>query len=130
MVRTNYRLGTLSLLEKSRDRAEEAAHQILSKYDSSTSRVIHLRDLSTKLQPISADIGSYFGEAIDCLEYNFRRSAVVFSWAGFIRIFVENLYKNQKIQLRALRSKWSFHDVQELLEYPESQLLDAGKDLN
>lgn len=110
--------------------ASRASHEILARYGHAQSRVITIRDLLVKLDSVSIDIASYFKEAVGCLEQNFLRAAIVFAWAGFFRVFAEYVYANKEGDLRKIRHKWSFKDVQELLEtQSESQIIDVAKEL-
>ena len=110
--------------------AEKEAHQILSKYESSSSRVIVLKDLLKKLDALPLDIKNYFSEALECLERGLLRAASVMSWAGFFQVFSEKLYATHEADIRSVRSKWKFKDLTELKEnYAESQILDVAKEV-
>ena len=110
--------------------AENAAHQILSVYGDTHSRVISLNDLLKRLSNLPVDINSYFKESIFCLEHELKRASVVMSWAGFFQIFSENVYSKHEADIRKQRTKWVFKDLAELKEnYPEAQIIDVAKDV-
>ncbi|TVO72259.1 hypothetical protein [Sedimenticola selenatireducens] len=110
--------------------AEKEAHKILSKYESSKSRVVVLKDLLKKLDALPIDVKDYFSEAIECLERDLRRAASVMSWAGFFQVFSEKLYAAHEVDIRSLRTKWNFKDLTELKEnYAEAQILDVAKEV-
>lgn len=69
-------------------------------------------------------------EAISCLEYGLKRSAIVVAWAGFFQLFAEKLFAQHEAAVRTARPKWGFHDLADLMEQvPESQILDVAKDV-
>lgn len=80
------------------------------------SRVIHLKTLSKKLESLPIDINSYFCEAINCLEYDLRRSAVVMSWVGYFQVFSEKMFELHEKDIHNVRKKWGFNNLSELKE--------------
>lgn len=109
---------------------EQEAHNIFSKYESSSSRVILLRDLLKKLDSLPIDVKDYFTEAVECLERGYLRAATVMSWAGFFQVFTEKMFSLKEADIKAARNKWKFKDLTELKEnYAESQILDVAKEV-
>ena len=110
--------------------AEREAHEILSKCESSNSRVVVLQDLLKRLDSLPIDIQDYFSEAVGCLELGFLRGATVLSWAGFFQVFSEKMFSKHETDIKAIRPKWKFKDIVELKEnYSESQILDVAKEV-
>ncbi len=110
--------------------AEREAHEILARFESSTSKVVILKSLLRKLAPLPIDIRDYFGEAVSCLERQYVRAATVLVWAGFFQVFAEGLFAKHEAEIRMVRPKWSFRDLTEMKEnYPESQILDVARDV-
>jgi len=115
--------------EKRANSARKAAYQILSKHESSVSRVIELEEIIKKLSGLPVDIQDYFFEASKCISHNLLRAAVVLSWAGFFGVLCESLYRKGQAKIRHARPRWIFSNLEELKEnYPESQILDTFKD--
>jgi hypothetical protein len=109
---------------------ESAAHKEFARYERSGSRVIELRQLAKKLQPLPVDVNSYFQEAVECLERGLLRSATVMSWAGFFSVFMDSLYRKHEADIRTRYNKWTFTDVSDLKEsQSESMLLKAAKEV-
>ena len=109
-------------------KAEVECHKILSSFETTISRVIQLNDLIKKLKSLPVDISSYFIEALGCLERDYKRAAVVLSWAGFFQVFLEKLFVKYESDIKLVRPKWRFNDLDELKEnYPEAQILDVAK---
>ena|SRR5690625_156154 len=111
-------------------KAQKKAHEILATHEKSHSRIILLEDLIKKLSGTPVDIQDYFRESIECLELGLNRPAIVFSWAGHIHVFSEQLFNHHEKDIRAKRKKWKFSNVNELREnYPESQIIDVAKEV-
>ncbi len=116
--------------KKRAKKTEKAIHEILSKYESSMSRVVILTDLLKKLDKLPIDIKDYFTESMECLQHGHLRAASIMSWAGFFQVFSEKLYSVHEKDIRAKRPKWNFKDLVELKEnYAESQILDVAKEV-
>ncbi len=110
--------------------ATEEAHEILSKFEQTRSRIVHLDDLLRKLKTLPVDILSYFQESVECLEYDLRRAAIVMAWAGYFHVFSENLYTTHESDIRKMRPKWKFSDFDELKESrSESAIIDVAKEV-
>lgn len=76
------------------------------------------------------DVQDYFSESITCLEQDLLRAAIVMSWAGHFHMYSEILFLNHEHDIRTIRPKWKFGDVNELKEgYPEAQLIDVAKEV-
>jgi hypothetical protein len=123
-------IETLHLWKRKVSSFYNAAHLVLSKVEDSKSRVVLLEKTAKKLAGLPIDIENYFNEAIQCLENDLRRPAIVSSWAGFFHILSEKTFNLKEIELRDKRVKWTFGDLSELKEnYTESQILDVIKEV-
>lgn len=110
--------------------ATREAHKALANHEASKSRVILLENLTRQLSGTPIDVQDYYREAITCLEVGCVRAAVIFSWCGFIELFLDSLYAQHEADIRTRRTKWSFKDLTELKEsVAESQLLDIAKEV-
>jgi len=111
-------------------KAERDAHEILAKHEKSPSRVVLLEDLVKTLSGTPVDVQDYFKESITCLEQELFRAAIVMSWAGHFHVYSEVLFTRHESDIKELRPKWKFGDVNELKEgYPEAQIIDVAKEV-
>lgn len=111
-------------------KAERYAHEILAKHETSPSRVVLLEDLVQLLSGTPVDVQDYFKESVRCLEQELFRAAIVMSWAGHFHVYSESVFTKHETDIKTLRSKWNFCDVNELKEnYPESQIIDVAKEV-
>lgn len=111
-------------------KAEREAHEILAKLENSPSRVVLLEDLVKLLLGTPIDVQDYFKEAITCLEQELLRAAIVMSWAGHFHVYSEVLFSTFEADIKKIRPKWLFSDVNELKEsYPEAQIIDVAKEV-
>ncbi len=110
--------------------AEREAHEILAKHETSPSRVVLLEDLLKLLSGTPVDVQDYFRESITCLEQELFRAAIVMSWAGHFHVYSEELFTKHESDIKSLRTKWKFGDVNELKEnYPEAQIIEVAKEV-
>jgi hypothetical protein len=97
---------------------QKEAHYILSIHESSKkSRVILLNDSFKKLKSLSITEEKLFHEALQCVEHEFYRSAIVLSWVGFMNFIlntIENYYGLQKIAQK--KPAWNYKTIEELTE--------------
>lgn len=111
-------------------KAERDAHEILAKHETSPSRIVLLEDLVKLLSGTPVDVQDYFKESVTCLEQELFRAAIVMSWAGHFHVYSEVLFTNHETDIKSLRPKWKFSDVNELKEnYPEAQIIDVAKEV-
>lgn len=111
-------------------KAERDAHEILAIHEASPSRVVLLEDLIKLLSGTPIDVQDYFKESIKCLEQELFRAAIVMSWAGHFHVYSEVIFTRHEDEIKLLRPKWNFTDVNELKEnYPEAQILDVAKEV-
>ncbi len=110
---------------------EEEAHKILSKHETSKSRVITLEQTRIDLTVLTIRQNELFQEAIICIENGVYRAAHVMAWAGFIDFLEEKLASDGLIKVKAARSTWAKHrSIEELREnVPEYQLIDVAQEL-
>lgn len=117
-----------NIIAKSR-KFEEEAHIILGKHENAkASRVILLRQTYDQLQHLSTKQNELLTQAIQCVECELYRSAIVMSWAGLIDVVEEFAVANIN-SIKVCREKWKVESIHDLREgYPEAQLIDAMKD--
>lgn len=119
--------STWTLLSRRAELAQRSSHEVLIRHGWSRYRVTTVKDLMQHLESVPVDINSYFREAIGCLEHDFRRAAVVLSWAGFYGVFSEHLFNHHLEKLKSTREKWKLVSIEDLKEKIESQVLEAAK---
>ena len=108
-------------------KAKHEAHLILSKHETSLSRVVYLEQLTERLSGIPVDIQDYFKESILCLEQTAYRAAIVMSWAGHFHVYAESLLEKSENEIKNKRPKWHFSNAYELKEnYPEAQIIEVA----
>jgi hypothetical protein len=108
-----------------------SAHNILSKHETSKSRVIVLEDTYKKLESLSIKQDDLFRQSLRCMENELYRAAHLMAWAGLVDFFEEVLVKSNFIQINKVRAKWNIKSIYDLREkFPDSQIIDAMRDAN
>lgn len=111
-----------------RDRAQEAAREILGDHEEAPSRVIELQESFERLRGLPVDVAEYYREALQALQVGCYRAAMVFAWAGFIYTLAAKLVQGYQAELAADYSKWRFATTEELFDSAaEFQVLEAAK---
>lgn len=109
---------------------QDEAHRILSRYESSPSRVVLLEETSKKISGLTIKQGLLLKQGIKCIECNLFRAAHIMAWAAIIDLIEEKLSSDNFVKLNQLRPKWSIQSLDEFREnIIESQIIDACKDL-
>ena len=109
---------------------EKEAHQILSRAESSPSRVITLEDSYKQLTGLSLKQDELFRESLRCTEASLFRAAHVMAWAGFMDFIQEKLSINSLAKLKSVRPSWTYATMEELREcISEHQIIEACKDV-
>ncbi|MGA2162209.1 MAG: hypothetical protein ABSG28_08460 [Methanoregula sp.] len=96
---------------------EKEAHILLSIHETSKkSRVILLSDSFKKLDMLSIKEKILFHEALQCVEQEFYRSAIILSWVGFMHFVLEKIedFGLQNISLK--KTSWNYKTIEELTE--------------
>src|SRR5699024_10542314 len=101
---------------------------ILSKHESSESRVILLEETYLQLDELSIRQDDLFRQGIRCAEHGLYRAAHIMSWSACIDFVEELMIKDNFQKLKKVRQKWKADSISDLREnYPESQIIDAMK---
>lgn len=109
---------------------EKEAHEILSRVESSVSRIISLEESYKKLSGLSIKQDELFRQSLRCTEHGLFRAAHVMAWAGFMDFIEDKLSVRKMKKLRSVRSNWNYTTMEELREYvSEYQLIEALKDV-
>jgi len=106
------------------------AHNILSLHESSQSRIIILDKVYDKLGLLSIRQDEMIRQSLRCVENKLYAAAHVMAWAAIMDHIEEKIEKKGLNKLLKIRNKWKLNTIEDLREnYPEHQILDAGKDL-
>jgi hypothetical protein len=107
----------------------DAARRILSKYETSTERIITLSSSYAALASLSLKQDELFRQSLRCVENELYRAAHVLSWAGFIDFYEEKISSNKFKKLHAAYPAWSkYKTVDDLREnIAEYQLIECGR---
>ena len=110
---------------------EQEAHELLSKYENSISRVILLDQTRKRLKDLSIQQDELFQQALACIQMKIYRASHVMAWAAFIDYFEQKLASDGLIKVKSMRTGWiKFRTIEDLREnIPECQLIEAGRDI-
>jgi hypothetical protein len=107
----------------------ENAHKILSKHESSKSRVILLEDTYNKLETLSIKQDDLLRQAMRCVDYELFRASHVMAWSAMADFIEEIIERDSFSSINKIRPKWNIGNKHDLRErFPESQIIDAMKD--
>lgn len=110
--------------------AQREANKVLADSGHAKPRIFFLEEVRSKLNGAPIDIQMYFEESLICLKNDLNRPAIVVAWAGYFDVFCQALYDARGVDVRKVRTKWSFSDASELKEAaPEAQIIDVAKDV-
>jgi hypothetical protein len=114
------------------NRFKKEAHELFSKYETSSSRVIDLTKTYQKLNGLSIQQDDLFRQAIRCVEQDLYRAAHVMAWAAFMDFLEQKIGSKGFKTLHKQYPKWSaYKTVEELREnVNEFQLIEAARKLN
>ncbi|MFC1538475.1 hypothetical protein ACFL6H_03550 [Candidatus Latescibacterota bacterium] len=107
------------------------AHSILSKHESSLSRLVTIEDTHKKLTNLSLQQNNLFEEALNSIKASNHRAAHVMAWAAYIDYLEEKLASDGLKKIFAKRPKWSkFITIDIIREnIPEYQLIEVAYDV-
>lgn len=110
---------------------EDEAHQILSKHESSQSRIVSLDQTRSRLKVLSLQQDELFQQALACTERGIFRAAHVMAWAGFMDFLEQKLASDGLVKVKSVRTGWSrYGTIEEIREnVPEFQLIEASRDV-
>ncbi len=110
---------------------EKEAHQILSRHESSKSRVISLDQTRKQLVGLSLQQDELFLQALACIEGGIYRAAHVMGWAAFMDFLEQKLASDGLVKVKSVRPAWiKYATIDEIREnFPEYQLIEAARDV-
>lgn len=109
-------------------RFEKDAHVILSKLETSKSRIVNLEATYKRLLCLSLNQDELFRQSLRCIENELFRAAHVMAWAGFVDFLDEKLASDGFVKLKSSRPNWTFSVIEDLREIStEFARIDAAK---
>src|SRR4051812_2341896 len=108
-------------------RLERDANAVLATHEAASARVVTLEGTYATLSGLSLDQDELFREALRALEAGLYRAAHVLAWAGFNDFLHEYLFAEHLDALKAARPKWKLDHPEDLREWSEFGVIEAGK---
>ncbi|MGI9861908.1 hypothetical protein SDD30_11075 [Moorella naiadis] len=110
---------------------EREAHAILSRDETSKSRIISLDDTRRHLESLSLEQDILIKQALLCVEKGVYRAAHVMAWVAFVDFLEKMLLSIGLKRIKEVKPGWSkFKSYQELCEsVPEYQLIEVVNEL-
>jgi hypothetical protein len=97
-------------------------NSILSKYESSTARIITIDNSYKRLSKLSLRQEELFQEAFKCIEQGLFRSAIVMAWASFVDFLGDKLGEDNFNKLNK-KKNWSISNTEDLREKASDSLI-------
>ena len=119
------------MLHRVVDRAQlmaRDAHAVLSRVESAKSRRLTLDASYSALGRLSLKQDDLFRQALRCVEEELYRAAHVMAWAAFMDFLHEKLGEDGLVALNGARPNWSVKAVEDLRNWADYQVIQAGKD--
>ncbi len=118
----------IHIFHKKAKEFENEAHQILSKCENSTSRVISLDQTLKQLKGLSIQQEELFKQALDCVKMAIYRASHVMAWAAFIDFIEQKIASDGLVKVKSVFMGWSkYNTIEELREnVPEHQIIEAA----
>ena len=108
---------------------EQEAHAILSRHESSKSRVVVLEETFAQLAGLSLKQDELFREALHCVQHGLYRAAHVVAWAAGIDFLEEKLASDGFAKLYVARPKWKFTSLVDLREeHSDHAIIEASRE--
>lgn len=102
---------------------------ILSKYESSSSRIITIDSSYRRLHKLSLSQDELFQEAFKSIEFGLFRSSIVLAWAAFIDFLSDKIGEDKFTKLNA-KKNWSILSTDELREKAsDSFIIECALDI-
>lgn len=111
------RIGTL----------DRDAKAILSMHEMASARVVTLEKSYADLGALSLDQDELFRESLRAVEAGLFRAAHVLAWAGFVDFLHHHMIPERLEALRAARENWTLNVPEDLREWSEFAVIEAGK---
>lgn len=106
---------------------EVEAKAVLASHEAASSRVVTLEGSYADLTGLSLDQDELFRESLRAVEEGLFRAAHVLGWAGFVDFLHEYLIPDHLAALQAVRPKWNLSAAENLREWGEFAVIEAGK---
>lgn len=121
----------LHVCKKRADAFEEEGHRILSRHESSKSRIISLDHTRKRLVGLSLQQDELFQQALACIEMEIYRAAHVMAWAAFIDFLEQKLASDGLVKVKSKRSSWvKYASIEEIRENEtEYELIKVAHDV-
>lgn len=106
---------------------DQDAKAILSMHEAASARVITLEKSYEALGTLSLDQDELFRESLRAVEAGLYRAAHVLAWAGFVDFLHHHVIPGHLAALRVAREKWKLNVPEDLREWGEFAVIEAGK---
>jgi hypothetical protein len=107
---------------------EREAKAVLATHEGASARVVILEDSYADLSGLSLDQDELFREGLRSVEAGLYRAAHVLAWAGFVDFLHETLVASHLTALNGARPKWNIAAPEDLRDWGEYAVIEAGKD--
>jgi hypothetical protein len=104
------------------------ARRLLARHEASLSRSVTLEDSYARLGQLSLAQDELFRESLRAVETQLYRAAHVLGWAGFVDFLHNYLGLDKYASLNATRAKWRITGSDDLREFADYQVIEAGRD--
>jgi len=107
---------------------ETSTRAILATHEASADRILTLEGSYQALGKLSLDQEQLFRESLQALEARLFQAAHVLAWAAFVDFLHELLIAEHLAAMRTARPKWKLGAPEDLREWSEFGVIEAGKD--
>jgi hypothetical protein len=107
---------------------EADARAILATHEESTDRILTLEGSYSTLQNLSLDQEQIFRESLQALEAKLFQASHVLAWAAFMDFLHGLLIPQHLVALAAVRPKWNLMAPEDLRDWGEFAVIEAGKE--
>jgi len=108
---------------------EVDAQRLLAVHESAPARAISLEDSYRRLGRMSVQQDELFREALRAVEVGLFRASHVLAWAGFVDFLHMRVAAQGGAALKAVRPNWTVKLAEDLRDYADFQVIEAGKEL-
>lgn len=106
---------------------EVEAKAVLATHEAASSRVVTLEGSYAELRGLSLNQDELFRESLRAIEQGLFRAAHVLAWAGFVDFLHERFIPDHLSALQSVRPKWNLSMPEDLREWGEFAVVEAGK---
>ncbi len=105
------------------------AHMLLGRHETSHSRVNTASQTRKRLATLSLLQDELFSQAIDAIEHNLQRAAIVLAWAGFVDFLEQKLDSDGLAKVKGANPAWArYRTIEDLREnVTEYALVEAAR---